>query len=358
MTNTILNTHINDWFVESQYGIKHKMMHYNVICKCGTKKIKCMQAIKKNKACFDCVRSQQILNVKHNACSKKSDPLLYKTYMTRFSMIRRCKGLTPKDKKNYLDRNITVCQRWLDSFENFLEDMGKKPENCSIDRIDNNKGYFKENCRWVTDKVQCNNTRKNIFHTYLNETLTEAQWAEKFDITLSKTRHWISKKGIEFFVTNIEKIKQISNGTTNEIFQELDLEQKGAWKKIHGAFSSTDPSLLKTYKSWEFIKNHKAGVLGWTKFEDFLHDMGKKPLDCFLARLDITKAFSKDNCIWKPTTRIPTMTKPKKRILFTFEEKIIENLEQFAKEDNKTVNDFCKEIVKNWVLDKLKGQTF
>lgn len=72
-----------------------------------------------------------------------------KTYKTWLDMKRRCLSINGDHKKNYKDKGITVCERWK-KFENFLADMGIKPNGLEIDRIDNTKGYYKENCRWVT----------------------------------------------------------------------------------------------------------------------------------------------------------------------------------------------------------------
>lgn len=85
------------------------------------------------------------------------------------------------DKREYFDRGIRVCERWLNSFEDYLSDMGYPPaEGMSIDRIDNNKGYYKENCRWATAQEQQLNTNSVIPITYIGETLPLSRWARRF----------------------------------------------------------------------------------------------------------------------------------------------------------------------------------
>lgn len=75
------------------------------------------------------------------------------------SMHNRCGGDTEKHKRAYLDRGITVCEEW-GSFPRFYEDMQEGwALGLELDRINNNKGYFKDNCRWVTEKEQGRNTR-------------------------------------------------------------------------------------------------------------------------------------------------------------------------------------------------------
>ena len=77
-------------------------------------------------------------------------------------MKRRCLNKNTPKYKYWGGRGITICKEWLE-FENFYRDMGERPENKSLDRIDNNKGYYKENCRWANIEQQANNRRNNRF---------------------------------------------------------------------------------------------------------------------------------------------------------------------------------------------------
>lgn len=95
--------------------------------------------------------------IKHHV-KGQSKHKLYRTYV---GMKNRCYNKNEPSYKDYGERGIIMCDRWLgtNGFFNFIEDMGDKPINTSIDRIDNNKGYFKENCKWSTVHQQASNKR-------------------------------------------------------------------------------------------------------------------------------------------------------------------------------------------------------
>ena len=100
-----------------------------------------------------------------------------RTYWSFKDMHRRCNDPTRPEYYRYGGRGIAVCERWM-KYENFLADMGEKPDGLSLDRIDNDKGYSKENCRWATQTQQCRNTRRNILLTFCGMTKPLPEWAE------------------------------------------------------------------------------------------------------------------------------------------------------------------------------------
>lgn len=93
------------------------------------------------------------------------------------AMIRRCTDKNNYQYKDYGARGITVCPEWLASYEKYIEDIGPQPgPGYSIDRIDNSKGYSKENCRWSTSVEQANNKRNNRIIECNGVKKTLAEW--------------------------------------------------------------------------------------------------------------------------------------------------------------------------------------
>ncbi len=82
-------------------------------------------------------------------------------YNSWLSMIHRCYTKDSISYQWYGARGITVCDSWREAFENFYEDMGTRPKNMTLDRLNNYENYEPGNCRWATKKEQTNNRRKN-----------------------------------------------------------------------------------------------------------------------------------------------------------------------------------------------------
>ncbi len=104
-------------------------------------------------------------------------------------MKARCCYIDSHNYNNYGGKGVIVCDRWKDSFENFLEDMGERPsKEYTIHRKNNQLGYFPENCEWANKKVQSNNASYNRLITYNNETMTLSYWADRIGMPATTLR--------------------------------------------------------------------------------------------------------------------------------------------------------------------------
>ena len=126
---------------------------------------------------------------------KKHGESLTRLYKIWSSMKYRCKRKRGKDYYRYTLRGITVCEEWqaYENFRNWSLANGYA-DDLTIDRIDNDKGYSPDNCRWATHKQQGLNKRTTKYITIGNETLTAVEWSERTGIAYA-TILWRLKKG-------------------------------------------------------------------------------------------------------------------------------------------------------------------
>jgi len=137
-------------------GYSHKHGAYSCWlceCSCGTQKAVLSTALTQGytKSC-GCSKAVFLKSLaKHGQCGTP----MYRAWA---QMIQRCTNPDNRHFHNYGGRGITVCDEWK-SFDRFKADMGERPPGLSLDRIDNNRGYSKENCRWATHSQQMRNRR-------------------------------------------------------------------------------------------------------------------------------------------------------------------------------------------------------
>lgn len=117
------------------------------------------------------------------------------TYKTWLKMRERCNNPRASQYKWYGARGVTVCDRWQDSFENFLSDMGIRPDGMTLDRRDGALGYSPENCTWATHAEQTFNQQKTI--------VVDVD-GEKFSLTEACRRRGVNMGRIYFRMTKSE----------------------------------------------------------------------------------------------------------------------------------------------------------
>jgi hypothetical protein len=154
-------------------------------------------------------------------------------YTAWLAMKSRCYNHKNDRYNNYGGRGIKVCEKWLESFENFLADVGFKPtKEHSLDRINVNKDYCKENCKWSTRHEQANNKTTNIKITYNNKTQTLLQWCDELNLHYDTMRSRIFRYNWD---VEIAFTKPIGNNKINSKQYELNGEFKtlSEWAKIY-----------------------------------------------------------------------------------------------------------------------------
>lgn len=119
----------------------------------------------------------------------------------------RCTNPNHNDFADYGGRGIKMCERWANSFEAFFEDMGRRPEGMkSIDRIDVNGNYCKENCRWANDHIQSRNKRNNTRIYFNGLEMCLSDWAKHLGINVStlieRIKKWPFEKALSTFKEN------------------------------------------------------------------------------------------------------------------------------------------------------------
>ena len=164
---------INSWkIIDDRTEVRSKD---KVLCQCSCGKIK--QVLYAN---IINGRSRSCMHCRRKPSKNVEDHRLYSIWK---SMKTRCLNKNSKNYESYGGRGICVSEDWRNDFWKFVDDMyGTFKEGLTLDRIDNDGDYTKDNCRWATPKEQSRNTRRNVIITYEGVDYTEKDFSTTFGI--------------------------------------------------------------------------------------------------------------------------------------------------------------------------------
>jgi hypothetical protein len=197
-------------------NIKRYVRRFECKCDCGNVTSVFLQDLRSNKTrSCGCLNLENSLKKLEGLSEKNITHGMSKTkeYRAWSHMVGRCMNEDDQSYHYYGGRGIKVCDKWL-RFEGFWEDMKEGySDQLTIDRIDNNGNYEKNNCRWVSMEEQSKNKRNNKSVTYNGETLIVADWSKR----LGGNRSLVSSR-INILGWNIEKAittpRQIKHNNT------------------------------------------------------------------------------------------------------------------------------------------------
>lgn len=163
---------------------------WNCQCDCGNKKIIIGQSLREGKSTCCGIKGCPY----HG--SNKNKNYNSELYFIWYDMMRRCYNKNRKEFKHYGARGIKVCNAWH-NINFFINDMGERPKGHYLERIDTNKNYERNNCKWATMKEQQNNKTNNIFIKYKDSEFTLMEICEKFKLDYQHIWH-LGKKSRNF----------------------------------------------------------------------------------------------------------------------------------------------------------------
>jgi len=159
--------------VVSQAPSRGKYHYYLCRCECGVEKEVYKSSLTRGMTSSCGCIFREVQSARLTTHDMSGTP----NYKSWAAMLGRCTNPRDAGYKNYGGRGISVAPEWS-SFEQFLADMGERPEGTSLERRDNSEGYCKDNCQWATPKQQARNRRSNINITWKGETKTLTEWCE------------------------------------------------------------------------------------------------------------------------------------------------------------------------------------
>lgn len=212
-------------YLGHEYYVQYKLKRERFgrfLCPCGNEFEASINKVKKRNA-----KCQQCKEKNFRASRKTHGESGCKEYNTWARIKARCYDINCKKYDDYGGRGIKMCDRWFNSYELFLLDMGRAPSPLhSIDRIDVNGDYEPSNCKWSTPREQANNKRRNVIHTYKDETGTLRYFTDKYNINFERAQRryecgWNIKRIIEM-PELFQKGKLVLNVETGILYESLN----------------------------------------------------------------------------------------------------------------------------------------
>lgn len=158
-------------------------------------------------------------------------------YQTWASMKDRCSNSNSENFINYGGRGISVCDRWLNSFENFYNDIGDRPsDDHSIDRINNDGNYEPGNCKWSTSEEQNNNTSRNKFYNYNGKNYSIEQLSKEYNINENTLTTRLSR-GLTIEEAINKPIGEHSGNTVMKLSKETGINNKTLYSRLRRGYS-------------------------------------------------------------------------------------------------------------------------
>lgn len=250
---------------------------WKCLCECGNETI---------------VRGSNLLSgcIKSCGCKRKSMRITHGMTNTRLyhiwaNMIQRCTNPNKPDYKYYGGRGITICDEWISSFQKFAEwaKDNNYDDTLTIDRINVNKGYYPDNCKWATKKEQANNTRTNCNITVNGITKTASEWSIETGESASVISERIRKgykpedaiKKHDFRKENLgnQNLVAVVNITKKEWFPSIKIASE-----YYHVNSGNISHACKNH-------NHKAANCFWMKYGDYIQEYGNnEDLQCIMNK--------------------------------------------------------------------------
>lgn len=199
---------------------RNKRVYWKCLCECGNEvEVESYPLRSGHTRSCGCVS-----NNKNKTRSSTLSGKYKREYRIYYHMLGRC--YNPKDTRfeRYSQKGITVCDRWLETFDNFIEDMGPCPEGYSLDRINNGDNYSPKNCRWADKYTQSRNKDNTRNVMYRGESTPVSELAERHGITNAALTKRL-KKGMPIEEALSKPLKKGTKRTVTYNGKEVSLKE-------------------------------------------------------------------------------------------------------------------------------------